>query len=67
MDDAPSAILADLRWKPDRIVTNPEGKRVWLKACPVPQDPAAVTDCCSAEHPCGYHRRLTHQSSAKSQ
>lgn len=57
---SPADLLKELRWGADRIVTNPFGDRVWLK-----QIAGGLTDCCSADEPCEYHARLTHQAKSE--
>ena len=61
----PADILSDLRWTPDRVITNYEGDRVWLKACNT--IPKGVTDCCLETDPCEYHARLTHAAPSATQ
>ena len=57
-----SDLLAELRWSEDQIITNYSGERVWLKSIK-----GGVTDCCLADAPCDYHKRLTHVSSGSKQ
>ena len=57
-----SKLLEELRWTADRIITNYDGDRVWLK-----QIEHGITDCCLAESPCGHHAMLTHQASPTKQ
>lgn len=54
-----SSLLAGLRWDVDSLITNYEGKRVWLKACTVAGVRVGITDCCLAENPCSYHEALS--------
>jgi hypothetical protein len=61
-DSSATDLLAELRWDADRIITNYEGERVWLKRCAIPGDNTAVTDCCLAAAPCEYHAGLTNQA-----
>jgi hypothetical protein len=51
----PRELLLDLRWTADRIITNYDGERVWLK-----QIEHGLTDCCAVDNPCDYHGKLTH-------
>lgn len=55
-------LLSELRWTADRIITNYEGERVWLKKIP-----EGLTDCCFASEPCEFHARLTHAASGTKQ
>ncbi len=49
--DDPGALLNNLRWRADMIVTNPFGERVWLKSIE-----GGVTDCCPVDAPCERHK-----------
>lgn len=49
----PAQVLADLRWRPDMVVTNDDGDRVWLKSTGT-----GVTDCCSEDESCDRHATM---------
>jgi hypothetical protein len=52
-------LLDSLRWSEDRVITNHEGERVWLK---VLYDGSGkrigITDCCLEESPCERHAEM---------
>ena len=56
--DAARAILSDLRWGVDCLITNYEGERVWLKRAYSPDGRAGITDCCPEESPCEHHAAI---------
>ena len=57
----PQQVLDALRPAPDKVITNCDGLRVWLKQMP-PEPPALpngyLTDCCPEDEPCGRHLTL---------
>ncbi len=55
---AVTKLLDDLRWKPDMVITNYAGERVWLKEAYLNGQRVGVTDCCLADDPCDWHSAL---------
>lgn len=53
------ALLAALRRRPDTIICNPFGERVWLKECFSGKKRIGVTDCCPEDSPCEWHSALS--------
>jgi hypothetical protein len=54
----PEALLRILSWKPDMVVTNHDGHRVWLKeSLDSTGKRDGITDCCFVDDPCERHKR----------
>lgn len=60
------AMLESLRWTADRLITNHEGERVWLKPCYDENDKRiGITDCCAEESPCFHHLEIAGELARK--
>lgn len=52
---AETPALRELRWRPDQVVTNHFGQRVWLRERFQGEQQIGITDCCFADDPCEWH------------